>query len=91
MKIFVWIFLLLVGLLGLLDLNLLCFHAWLARNKLTTYEYIINSRAAEQVSLIVFFYISILYFRKIGNTEFVLVSIITKLLQILLARMMYNK
>lgn len=50
MKIFVWIFLVFVGILGILDFNLLLFHLWLSSNMLTTYEYIINSRAAQQVN-----------------------------------------
>lgn len=47
MKIIVWLFLIFVGILGLLDLNLLLFHIWLSSKMLTTYEYIVNSRAAK--------------------------------------------
>ncbi|EAR85169.2 DHHC zinc finger protein (macronuclear) [Tetrahymena thermophila SB210] len=48
MKIFVWIYLIFIAFFGLLDINLFLFHTWLSMNHLTTYEYIINSRAAKQ-------------------------------------------
>lgn len=49
MKVASWIFGIIVGILGILDFNLLLFHSWLSYHKLTTYEYIINSRAAREV------------------------------------------
>ncbi|KAL4444808.1 hypothetical protein ABPG74_016016 [Tetrahymena malaccensis] len=48
MKIFVWVYLIFIAFFGLLDINLFLFHTWLSMNHLTTYEYIINSRAAKQ-------------------------------------------
>lgn len=40
MKVVVLIFLIITGILCLLDVNLLFFHIWLSSNNLTTYEYI---------------------------------------------------
>ncbi|KAL4493642.1 hypothetical protein ABPG72_004135 [Tetrahymena utriculariae] len=48
MKIFVWVYLIFIAFFGILDINLFLFHTWLSMNHLTTYEYIINSRAAKQ-------------------------------------------
>lgn len=54
MKIVVWIWLIVVGIIGALDLNLLMFHLWLHWHNLSTYDYICNSRTAHAVIDIIF-------------------------------------